>query len=196
MKRVFIFPILAVLLEDVLIVPARELRPTIRMQNRRACSLTLPHGHKHRPHDHLAFLLGINGPADDQIVEEVENDAEVEPVLVGSDVGDVRHPPRVRCCRSEVSLEVILDALGANARSLVTPGLSLRDPSKPLNPHQTCHAIHAAQIAFSTELRADARAALHLVAGVVKRLDPLAERCVLASSRPRLTASPREIGRR
>src|SRR4029077_18327333 len=100
-------------------------------------------------------------PADDLAAVEIHEHGQIEPALIGLDVGDVGEPDLVRRGGDEVALEQ-----GRGDREVLTAGGEAR-PSWPghdgpdaVAAHQSLDAAAARPAALSPQLGMDARAAV------------------------------------
>ena len=82
----------------------RILHPAIRVVQQPLGSLAPPDGHRERPVARLA-VRRFPGPADDGPRVEIEHHREIQPALVGPDVGDVAGPDPVRLVDRELPIE-------------------------------------------------------------------------------------------
>jgi hypothetical protein len=78
--------------QKALVLVARELRASIRVQNDRRSIRPLPQRHQHGLQDKLTILTATHRPADDDVGVQIEDDAKIQPVLGRPDERDVgRH---------------------------------------------------------------------------------------------------------
>jgi len=103
----------------------------------------------------------VHGPADQTTAAQVEHRGQVEPALVGADVGDVPGPSPVRLTRGEV----LVDEVGQRWRPFGRHGgagrLALgRDPDDGVGGHEPLGALVVHAVAPATELRGHPRAAV------------------------------------
>ncbi len=71
-----------------------------------ASGLSSPDGHQQGLQRQVRGHAGLGGPADDTAREQIDDDTQIQPALVGLDVGDVGHPDLIgrgstsNCCSS------------------------------------------------------------------------------------------------
>ena len=136
-------------------------------------------------------------PADDLAREQIHRDREVEPALVGRDVGHVRDPDLVGC----VGPEVAIHAIGRDREAVVgVRGLhseaSLRLRTQAGNAHQARDPMPTAGHAAAPQRAEHARRAVDLAAVVEHAADQLGEFAVplrpvaFVATEPRVETAP------
>src|SRR5690606_1550081 len=110
------------------------------------------------------------GPAHDLPRVQVHHRRQVQPALVGADVGDVGDPDLVRRVRSEVAVQHIVDhADRATPMAGLAPVADLR--AQPFGLHQPLYAVAAAGLARFAQVQRDLAVAVHASAGQPGVLD-------------------------
>jgi len=121
--------------------------------------------HVERSDDQGGLHGRIHGPADDLARVQIEDGGEVEPALVGADVGDVGHPLLVRRGRGEIAVD---DVVG-DRRVVVGIGgdeaHARRLGMEACLPHQPSHPLAADPDALVTQGGLDAWTAIGLAIG-------------------------------
>src|SRR3979409_2446484 len=118
-------------------------------------------------------------PADDLAAVEVHDGGQIEPALIGLDVGDIGEPDLVRRGGGEVPLEQV-----RRDREIVTavggahPPRSRHDGSDTVTAHQSLDATAAHPAALGPQLGMNARAAIASAGVAVNPLDIVDERTI------------------
>ena len=96
------------LAEEGLPLPAGELGALVRMHRDPVVGLSSPDGHQQCLQGEVGGHARLSRPADDLAREQVDDDAEIRPALMGLDVGDVGHTELIGPGRLETLLEPVL----------------------------------------------------------------------------------------
>src|ERR1700726_1928283 len=113
-------------------------------------------------------------PADDLAAVEVHDRGQIEPSLIGLDVGDVGEPDPVRRGGDEVALEQVRgDREVVAAIGGAHPSWPRHDGPDTVEAHQSLDATAARPPALSPQLGMDARAAVAAIGVVVNSLSPI-----------------------
>ena len=98
-----------------------------------------------------AHVVG-HGVADQATGAEIEHGGQVEPALVGADVGDVPSPRHIRCPRVEPAADQIrqgwVEVRGQGGADLGR----LVDPDDPVDPHQPLHPFVVHPVTLTSQL--------------------------------------------
>jgi hypothetical protein len=125
----------------------------------------LPHGHLHCAHDHVAILPVMHGPADYQLAEQVEHDAQIELALRRQDLGNVGDPLGLRFVGAEIALEQVRDSRRSNAWLAAEAALAPSWPALQARAgHQACDPVEADALTFVGEILMHAWRADHALA--------------------------------
>src|SRR5690606_32887907 len=110
---------------------------------------------------------------------QVHHRRQVQPALVGADVGDVGDPDLVRRVRSEVAVQHIVDhADRATPMAGLAPVADLR--AQPFGLHQPLYAVAAAGLARFAQVQRDLAVAVHASTGQPGVLDQAQQPLILA----------------
>src|SRR3954466_2117006 len=118
-------------------------------------------------------------PADDLAAVQIHDGGQIEPALIGLDVGDVGEPDPVRRGGAEVPLDQV-----RRDREVVTavggphPPWPRHDGPDTLTAHQSLDATAARPAALSPQLGMNARAAIAPPLGAVNPFDVVDERTI------------------
>lgn len=138
-----------VLLQKALVVAALELTAAVRMQNDCALALPLPDRHLDGPDHRLPILPVMHRPADDELAEQVEHDAQIQLAFAGPELGDVGDPLGIGLQRGEVTLQAIQDVRCWQSRLTAYAAPLLARPAlKPVRRHQPCNPVQAGSLAL------------------------------------------------
>jgi hypothetical protein len=134
----------------------------------------------HRHQDRIEHELAVNGrpgdPPDDHAREEIHDDSQVDPALLGPNIGDVGHPGLVGLRGGELPLQQIRDqnrwlASGPAARAIP---MQLAETGFA---HQPRDAMFAARLAGFTQIKEDARSTVDAVTRDDRRPDQATSSC-------------------
>jgi hypothetical protein len=95
------------LAQEIAPVVAAELTALIRMNRYRTLRLPSPDCHQERGHCQFAIDALIHRPTDYLAREQIQDDGEIKPSLIGTDVRDVRHPDAIKFLHVELALQMI-----------------------------------------------------------------------------------------
>lgn len=149
--------------QELLVLLRRELAAAIGMENDGRPARPLPHGHQDGLDHELPVLPRTHRPAHHEAGIQVQHDAEIQPVLRGADVGDVRHPFGVRGSGREIPLQMILRPRGWGTGRLPAPASPLRHALQAGSAHQARHPVAATVLASVTEFFPHPWAADHAI---------------------------------
>src|SRR5262245_4776801 len=176
------------------------LHAAVRVMDQTDCRCTLADGHAQRVDDDLRMQRRGHRPADDPSREEVHRRREVEPALVGRDVGDVRDPDLVRRTGAEVLVEAVRrDRVAVLAVRRLDSESPLRLRAQPCFPHQPRDAVVATRLASLQQRLMDPRNAVDAAALVEDAADQSRQPTIVAGSvafvatEPRVEAAPGDL---
>lgn len=183
-----------VLLQEPLVVAALELTAAVRMQNDGALAMPLPDRHLDSPDHHLPILPVMHRPADDELAEQVEHDAQVQLAFVGFEFGDVGHPLGIRLQSREVALEVVDDVGCRLTRPTTHPAPLLPRPAlKPVLRHQPRNPVQAGGLPFGHQILLHARCADRLPAVLMQFTDTAEQPIIVHGTSARQPLLPRVV---
>src|SRR3977135_1343372 len=129
-----------------------------------------------------------HSPADDLAAVEVEDRGEIEPALLGLDIGYICEPDPVRCSGGKAAVEQI------RGDRQVVPAISGADPPGPCHDgantvmaHQSFDAATAYPVALDRQLGMDTRAAV-AAAGVAMDPSDVFDEVTIGGGSPALRA--------
>src|SRR6201997_482886 len=115
-------------------------------------------------------------PADDLAAVEIHDRSQIEPALIGLDIGDVGEPDPVRRGGDEVAFEQVRgDREVVTAVGGAHPSWPCRDGPDTVVAHQSLDATAARPAPLSPQLGMDARAAIAAIGIAVNPLDVVDE---------------------
>src|SRR5882762_2184654 len=128
-------------------------------------------GHRYGRQWQFGAQMIRHRPADDLAAVEVQDGGQIEPALIGLDVGDVGEPDPVRRSGGEVAVEQVRgDREVVPAIGRPHPPWPRHDGPDAVTAHQSLKATAARPAALSPQLDMDARAA---IASADVAMDPL-----------------------
>src|SRR6202030_1768213 len=131
-------------------------------------------------------------PADDLAAVQVHDGGQIEPALIGLDVGDIGEPDSVRRGGGEVSLkQVRRDREVVTAVGGAHPPWPRHDGPDTVTAHQSLDATAACPAALGPQLGMDARAAIASVGIAMDPLDIVDEITIGSGSPPLSARGPR-----
>src|SRR5450631_4644254 len=118
----------------------------------------------------------LHRPAHDPAAVEIQDGGQIEPALIGLDIGDVGKPDPVRRGGDEVALEQVRgDREVVTAVGGAHPSWPRHDGPDTVAAHQSLDATAARPAALSPQLGMDARAAIAAIGVAVNPPDVVDE---------------------
>ena len=114
----------AIFVQLFLVIVRAILASTVCMVDAVFGRLAKSHGHVQCPDGQIALHAVADSPADHTTRVQIQYDSEIQPALIGPDVGDITRPLLVGCRRREVSVQQI----GGNGKAVVTVSRNLEFP--------------------------------------------------------------------
>ena len=133
-----------VILQELAPVRAGVLDALIRVNQHPALGFTSPHRHQQCIQNQIGSGVGLHAPANDLSREEIQDNRQIQPALVGSDIRKVGHPDLI----GPINLKGAIQRVRRNVRRLAT----LKARVSPITPqgadsgdlHQAVHPVSAA----------------------------------------------------
>src|SRR5204863_2070863 len=118
------------------------------------------YGHPQGCQRKLSAQMIAHGPADDPTAVQVHDGGEVEPALIGLDVGDVGEPYLIWCGSGEAALQQVRgDRQVVTAISRLHPSWPGHDGANAVSAHQSLNASAACPASLGSQRGMDAGAA-------------------------------------
>src|SRR5690606_13862733 len=134
-------------LEEVAPVVAAELAALIAMDDDLSLRAATPDGCQQGVEHQIAIDAAPHGPAHHGAGKEVQHHGQIQPSLMGADVGDVGHPRLIGRGHVELLLQEVLCHQAGAPASVTRPTLVTRLGAQPVLAHQPRHPMPATDLA-------------------------------------------------
>src|SRR5690606_16775710 len=166
-------------LEEVAPVVAAELAALIAVDDDLGLWATAPDGRQQGVEHQLAIDTTTHRPAHHGASKEVEHHRQIQPSLMGADVGDVSHPRLIGRAYVKLLLQEVLGHQAGAPASIAWPALVTRLGAQVILPHEPCHPVPAAALTQIPQIVGDFTVAVDLTAVVPALADEPYESSIL-----------------